>query len=177
MSVTKEAYIDFIVNKVIPAAIAKWPRDRASRTQRILIQQDNPNTHGLHDNPTWLAAKDSDARFKFSIKRQPPNSPDTNILDLGFFRSLQSLQWSLPPAQDIDGLVAQVNNAWSLYDPKKLNRIFLTHQMVCQCILETEDGDNDFPLPHVNKDQMEREGKLPTNLPVSARALSVIGTI
>lgn len=177
IAVTKDAYIDFIVNKVIPAAIAKWPRNRSLRTQRILIQQDNPNTHGLHNDAKWLDAKERDARFKFSIKNQPPNSPDTNILDLGFFRSLQSLQWSLPPAQDIDSLVAQVGNAWSLYDPKKLNRIFLSHQMVCQCILESEDGDNDFPLPHVNKDQMEREGRLPKSLPVSARALSVIGTL
>ena len=100
-----------------------------------------------------------------------------NVLDLVFFRSLQSLQWELPPARDIDGLIDQVNAAWTLYDPRKLNRIFLTHQMVCQCILESEDGSNDFQLPHVNKESMEREGKLPKSLPVSARALSVVGTI
>jgi len=66
------------------------------------------------------------------------------------------LQWELPPAWDIDGLIDQVNTAWTLYDPKKLYRIFLTHQLVCQCILETEDGSNDFQLPHVNKDQFLR---------------------
>ena len=60
IAVTKEAYIDFIVNKVIPAVITKWPRDRSSRTQRILIQQDNPNTHALHDEPVWLQAKEQD---------------------------------------------------------------------------------------------------------------------
>ena len=176
-SVTKQEYIKMIVEKVIPVAIAKWPRNRSTQEQTISIQQDNPNTHGLHDDPAWLEAKDRDGRFKFKIKHQPPNSPDTNVLDLGFFRSLQSLQWQQPPARDIDGLIAQVQAAWAQYDPRKLNRIFLTHQMVCNCILESEDGGNDFELPHINKDRMEREGNLPENLPVSARALSAFGRI
>jgi len=29
--------------------------------------------------------------------------------------------------------------------------------MVCQCILDTEDGSNDFQLPHVNKESMEKK--------------------
>ena len=84
---------------------------------------------------------------------------------------------AIAPARDIDGLIAQVQAAWAQYDPRKLNRIFLTHQMVCNCILESEDGGNDFELPHINKDRMEREGNLPENLPVSARALSAFGRI
>ena len=34
-SVTKQEYIKMIVEKVIPAAIAKWPRDRSTREQTI----------------------------------------------------------------------------------------------------------------------------------------------
>ena len=98
-------------------------------------------------------------------------------LTLAFSGPCNCCNGKCPPAWDIDCLIDQVNTAWTLYDPKKINRIFLTHQMVCQCILENEDGSNDFQLPHVNKKSMEREGKLPKSLPVSARALSVVGTI
>jgi hypothetical protein len=36
---------------------------------------------------------------------QPAQSPDTNILDLSFFRALQSAQWDHGFATEIDGLM------------------------------------------------------------------------
>ena len=176
-AVGRKEYMEMLVNEVIPAAIAKWPRQRGVWTQRILIQQDNPNTHALHNEELWLQKKDAHPRFKFEVKKQPANSPDTNILDLGFFRSLQTLQWSLSPARNIDELVTQVRTAWAAYDPHTLNKIFLSFQMVMNVLLEDGDGNNDYLLPHVGKDRLSREGELPASLICSERALSVFGIL
>lgn len=171
MNVTKAIYTDYILNKVISAIIAKWPHCQA-RTVNIGIRQDNPNTHIDPMDPQWIQAKDSHPKFKFYMKKQPPNSPDTNILDLGFFRSLQALQWQQPPATTIDGLIANVMAAWEQYDPVLLNKIFLTHQRVCNAILETEDGGNDFGIPHMGKEKLIKEGRLPISTTVSTQAMS-----
>ena len=176
-AVGRKEYMEMLVNEVIPAAIAKWPRQRGVWTQRILIQQDNPNTHALHNEELWLQKKDAHPRFKFEVKKQPANSPDTNILDLGFFRSLQTLQWSLPPARNIDELVTQVRTAWAAYDPHTLNKIFLSFQMVMNVLLEDGDGNNNYLLPHVGKDRLSRESELPVSLICSERALSVFGIL
>ena len=135
MNVTKAVYTDYIVNKVLPAAIAKWPRDRGTRAQSIGMQQDNPTTHMKGDDPLWVEATNRHKRFKFHLREQPANSPDTNILDLGFFRALQSAYFKLKAANNIDGLIANVQKAWEEYDPVRLYHIWLSHQAVCEQIL------------------------------------------
>ena len=70
------------------------------------------------------------------MKKQAANCADTNILDLGFFCALQSLQFKQPPAQNIDKLIANVNAAWEQYDPVSLNKIWLSYPAVTNCILE-----------------------------------------
>jgi hypothetical protein len=39
---------------------------------------------------------------------QPPNSPDCNMLDLAFFRAIQSIQYQIP-SKDMVELVENVN--------------------------------------------------------------------
>ena len=111
-SVTKQEYIKMIVEKVIPVAIAKWPRNRSTQEQTISIQQDNPNTHGLHDDPAWLGAKDRDERFKFKIKHQPPNPPDTNVLDLGFFARYNCCNGNSPQHAILMDLLPKCKGHW-----------------------------------------------------------------
>ncbi|ETV72993.1 hypothetical protein H257_12039 [Aphanomyces astaci] len=62
VSVTRETYKTMLVDKVIPATGAKWPR---GETKAVKIQQDNA---------------------------QPHVRPNLNDLDLGFFRAIQALQ-------------------------------------------------------------------------------------
>ena len=176
INVKREVYTQFMYDKVLPATIAKFPLDKADCTQTVYIQQDNPNTHINLNDPEWLRVSQQDPCFKFHFKKQPANSPDTNILDLGYFRALQSSQWKQPPARNIDELIAQVNTAWEQYDPFKLNKIWLSHQAVCNCILEDE-GHNNFQLPHIGKDKQERNAKLPIQLEVSECALTSFGTL
>ena len=90
---------DFMVNKVIPAIHERWPDEG----KIIYIQQDNAPSHvKSHDedllNAIALTGRD------IRILQQPPNSPDMNVLDLGFFRSLQSFTDQLNP-KTIDELI------------------------------------------------------------------------
>ena len=56
---------------------------------------------------------------------QPPNSPDMNILDLGYFNDIQSLQHQAAP-RNIDELVSAVHQSVDGLHWSKLNDIFLT---------------------------------------------------
>lgn len=168
--VTKALYTEYICEKAIPAAIAKWPRDRSRSVQHIGIQHDNPNTHFKPTDPQFLAVANAHHRFKFHIREQPANSPDTNILDLGFFRALQTAAWKLKRAKTMEGLIQSVQQAWEEYPPEKLNRIWLTHMAVCDEILK-HDGKNDFDVPHMGKDKLARGGDLPARFVASERAV------
>ncbi len=103
------------------------------------------------------------------MREQAANSPDTNINDLGFFASLSADYWQQTPATNIDELIANVNRAFEEYDPKKLNRIWLTHGSVMNQILET-NGDNNYNIAHLRKRQLERRGTLPRQIELSEAA-------
>jgi hypothetical protein len=88
-SVNKEVIRDFMIQKILPAIRAKWPREDVDKP--IFIQQDNARPHlSPHDKLFCDAAKQDG--FDIRLVCQPTNSPDLNILDLGFFNSLQSTQ-------------------------------------------------------------------------------------
>jgi len=76
--VTRKMYID----KVLPAIKEKWPREYAHET--IYIQQDNAPCHVPLDDEEFCRAT-CDGGFDIRLTFQPPNSPDLNVLDLGFF--------------------------------------------------------------------------------------------
>lgn len=60
--------------------------------------------------------------FDICLMRQPSNSPDLNILDLGFFNSIQSIRYKKCP-RTIDELITAVERSFHAYPPKILNRI------------------------------------------------------
>lgn len=101
---------------------------------------------------------------------QPARSPDLNHLDLSFFRALQSEQWKRGVAKDVDGLIEQVEGAFADFDPRKIEKGFLTIQTVCDKILKCH-GDNTYKIPHIGKDKiLRREGALPVQLEASEEA-------
>lgn len=93
---------------------------------------------------------------------QPANSPDMNILDLGYFRSIQSLQHQCAPSNMAE-LVKAVEESFAALSRDKLDYIFLSLQA---CMLEVlkEKGGNKYKLPHLGKAKLSREDKLPKNL-------------
>ena len=157
--VNRGVYRQFLIDCVIPAIKTKWPaRDRH---KTIYIQQDNAKPHVFPDDEAIVAAGQSDG-WDIRLRFQPPNSPDCNVLDLGYFRPIQSLQYE----QEIygtDDLIAAVTAAFATMSAKKLNHVFLSLQSVLECIMG-EFGDNGYKLPHTAKVKLERQGKLPLSI-------------
>eukprot|EP00977_Amphora_coffeiformis_P019993 scaffold7755_cov166-Amphora_coffeaeformis.AAC.3 len=86
-----------MIDKVLPAIYEKFPRRRTARgeSQMVYIQQDNPNTHFKHTDRQWVEACNSRCVITIGMREQPAQSPDTNVLDLGYFRALQMAAWKI----------------------------------------------------------------------------------
>jgi hypothetical protein len=88
--------------------------------------------------------------------------PDLNVLDLGFFNSIQSLQDRTTPRTE-EQLIAEVERAYWASSPEILNKTFLTLQYMMEHIMKHE-GKNDFRLGHIKKDALLRANDLPVSL-------------
>ncbi|XP_042022940.1 uncharacterized protein LOC121770239 [Salvia splendens] len=134
-SVNKEAMRECLLNQIIPTIKAKWP---ANANKEIYIQQDNAKPHLKSSDLQFEAIVSTDG-FKFHLVSQPANSPDTNVLDLGFFRAIQSLQDD-KLATNMDELLANVWRSFEELTPQTLNKVFLTLQSCLTKILEVHGG-------------------------------------
>ena len=85
-----------------------------------------------------MAAGTSEGR-NIRLLLQPPNSPDLNVLDLGFFRN--GLHQYLTPAKGIDDLVAAVQAAFDEKNDRKHHSFDVSRNLdlVVQC--EEEVGN------------------------------------
>ncbi|XP_074299525.1 uncharacterized protein LOC141630644 [Silene latifolia] len=149
---------DMLLNKVIPAIKSKWPE---SMSKNIIMKQDNARPHIKNDDLDFRMAATSNG-FNISLTQQPANSPDLNVLDLGFFRSIQSLQ-EKKRAQTVDKLVSNVLEAWDDEPAQCIDDVWLSLQ---ECMLEIMDrkGQNDYKVPHLKKNAQRLAGTLPRNL-------------
>lgn len=148
--------------QIIPSIKSKWPT-YASKT--IYIQQDNARPHISDSDVDFRAAASSDG-FDIRLVQQPPNSPDTNINDLGWFRAIQSLQHETS-SYNADQLVKAVVDSFKELSPVTLNNVFLSLQGCMVEILKVK-GQNRYKIPHMKKGSLIRQGLLPTNLEVDA---------
>ena len=162
-SVGRETIRLFLIEKVLPAIREKWP-DGNSKT--IYIQQDNARTH-LDPNDLEFCQAASQGGFDIRLTCQPANSPDLNILDLGFFNAIQSLHYKESP-KTIDELISAVERSFESFLPRQSNRIFCTLQ---QCMVEIlkAHGSSKYRIPHIRKTILEREGNLPRQLLCDAK--------
>ncbi|GMF24317.1 unnamed protein product [Phytophthora fragariaefolia] len=126
--------------------LAAEPAQDRGRT--ILIQQDNATPHVPPSGPEVVAAGTADGG-NIRLLFQPPNSPDLNVLDLGFFASIQSIQYR-QQTRGIENLIRAVTDAFEGTSITTLDNIFITLQCVMQCIM-TNAGGNRYPLPHMGK--------------------------
>jgi hypothetical protein len=103
-SVNKDVIRAFMIEKVLPAIRANWPPQDANKP--IFIQQDNASPHiALNDRMFCEAAKEHG--FDIRLVGQPANSPDFNVLNLGFFNTFQSIQYKT--SKTIEELVVAVD--------------------------------------------------------------------
>ena len=144
--------------KVFLAIRAKYPHDMKDV---IFIQQDNAKPHIDPNDPEFLEVASSDG-FNINISCQLPNSPDMNVLYLGFFRAIQSLQHLETPSK-VDDFVNAIEKAFHDLPSQSLNHVFLTLQ---QCMIEVIKyfGGNNYKLPHMVKEKLEKYGPLPLQL-------------
>jgi hypothetical protein len=88
-NMTQAVYRNLLENELIPAIMTKWP----SGSKTIRIQQDGAKAH-IRDDDEWfaesLAYLEETTGITAKLFTQPANSPDLNVLDLGFFRAIQS---------------------------------------------------------------------------------------
>ena len=89
-SIKMDVCREFLIEKVLPAIRAKWPQENSNKP--IYIQQDNAPSH-VAPNDKLFCQVAKEGGFDIRLILQPPNSPDLNILDLGFFSSIQSIQY------------------------------------------------------------------------------------
>jgi hypothetical protein len=162
LNVTADMYREFLLDKVLPAIDEKWPQ--CHRGMAIKIQQDNARPHITGQDAAFLA-RVAIMELNISLIQQPPNSPDLNVLDLGYFNAIQALQQQQRQTS-IYGLVDAVSISFANLHQTTLNKVFLTLQKVMELII-LHDGDNHFKLPHLKKDALLRQGILPVSLPVT----------
>ena len=159
--VTKGVYRELLISKLLPAIVEKWPwTDRLSR--KIWIQQDGAKSHIYTDNQEFREAI-QDQELNAGLYTQAANSPDVNLLDLGFFRAIQSFNDTAPKNEE--ELIQSVQDAYTNYPRKRLNRTWLTLQSVFNQIILC-NGDNDYDIEHLSKEKLERAGQLPNVLDV-----------
>jgi hypothetical protein len=181
VNVKKDNYLRMIVDNVLPAIWQRWPTTstgssstRVNSSRVLHLQHDNAPVHFTHENAEWKAASTMDG-WKIGLKNQCPNSPDTNICDLGFFRTLQTEQWKLPCAKNVDELIDRVHQAFHSLAPESIDANFLTLQRCLDEIIQCH-GSNDYKIPHLGKQKLRviGGGKLPESLHVSDTAKKVI---
>jgi hypothetical protein len=167
VNVTADRYREYLIEKVVPAIKARWP----DRERDITIQQDGASSHIQQRDPAFQAVATA-GNWNIKLLTQPAQSPDTNLLDLSFFRALQSSQWDHGFAYEINGLIAQVTEAYRDFPPRQIDFGFLTLQCCLEQIL-ISNGDNKYKVPHMGKERLLRDGILPLRIRASATALSV----
>ncbi|KAG2253327.1 hypothetical protein Bca52824_083463 [Brassica carinata] len=135
-SVKREDIRACLIEKVIPVIHERWPVEDRGKT--IFIQKDNARTHVQCGDKEFKEAACKNG-FDIRLMCQPANSPDLNILDLGYFSAIQSLQH------------------------ETFNYIFLTLQSCMKDIMKT-GGDNKYKIPHMKKATLDRENRLPLQI-------------
>ena len=166
-SVTREVYRNLLLEKVVPSIVEKWPRSEWTNPAVIIrIQQDGPQAHIKPDDVAFNARLQTmGLANKLILYTQPPNSPDLNINDLGFFRALESQYNNYSPRNAAD-IIAHVEEVYRRYPMHKINRIYISLMGVMNQIIDT-NGDNNFDPPHYKKEQLERQNGLPITLEVT----------
>ncbi|KAF0767358.1 hypothetical protein AaE_002856, partial [Aphanomyces astaci] len=139
-----KVYKKAIIDKVIPAILERFPPRTLARG--VVIQQDNASPHRCVTTEV-LAQRGLE---KIRVENQPPNSPDFNVLDLGFFNSIQSLQHQ-KSTRSIEELIGAVEAAFYELPMDTLSKTFITLQKVMQTSIEML-GSNNYKLPHMRKD-------------------------
>lgn len=155
-----------LIEKVIPAIHQRFPRSN----KVVYVQQDNAKPHCSFNDKDVVTAGCKNG-WTIQLVNQPANSPDFNVLDLGFFNAIQSLQHQSAP-ETIDELIQAVEESFQKLEKEKLDNVFITMQKCFESAMMV-GGGNDYKIPHIKKTALRREGKLQAPLRCSPEAINV----
>ncbi|XP_057540701.1 uncharacterized protein LOC130818554 [Amaranthus tricolor] len=158
--VTRDVIRDKLINEVLQAIRLKW---LANGVKDIWIQQDNIKPHILTNDQALNEEANKD-EVNIRLVCQPASSPDMNILDLGLFSALQSIQFK-SFQKDLKDLIKAVNDAYDTFKPKLLNYTWIQYQLCMLEVLKARGGNN-YKNPHIGKQRLDRLGMLPRQLEV-----------
>lgn len=145
LTVNREIYRSFLTEKVYPAIRSKLP---VTHKSNVVVQQDNARPH-VNVNDREVSAKGREGDWNINLTSQPANSPDFNVLDLGYFNSIQSISQK-NEYENLQDLVDAVTQSFDELSKDTLNASFLSLQKVFESSLMV-DGGNSYRMPHMGK--------------------------
>ena len=159
--------MDVLINKLLPTICEKFPRD----TKSILIQMDNAPSHIDGTEREWIEAVQKTG-LPIEISRQPACSPDLNVLDLGYFNSIQSLQHKTR-SYTIQQIIYNVIKSFQDLEVTTLSNILVTWKIIMLKIIQ-EEGDNTYKIPHKRRYLLEKSGIVTTTVVVNNSIMDLI---
>ncbi|XP_021757861.1 uncharacterized protein LOC110722875 [Chenopodium quinoa] len=159
-NVNKDDIREMLMEHIIPAIHQQWPE---SVPKNVKIQWDNARPHQIPKDEECIATCHANG-LNIEMVYQPAQSPDLNVLNLGLFKAIQSLQYQSFPTT-LDDLIKEVINAYNAFEAKANKYIWLTLQSVMIKVLEKQGGNN-FSPPHMKKKKIDKLGVLPKHLHV-----------
>lgn len=164
LSCKRPVYTKFICEKVLTAIRRKF--QVVDRNKVIFLQQDNASAHigVIQEDPIFRAARARNG-LNIEIKLQVAQSPDTNVLDLGYFQAIEAIQQK-KRSRTVEELIDNVQESFKALHRKTLEKVFLSHQAVCAQII-LHDGSNEYRMPHVHKETLRENGLLPLSIPLT----------
>jgi len=137
----------------------KWPTTIA----RTNVQQDGAKAHPKPTDEDFNNELEAlGLEGKIGLCTQPAQSPDLNIINLGFFDSLQSRHHCATPKNELE-LIATAEAAFEEHSMLTLKKLWIALQSAMNEMIKCA-GHDQFKIPHMNKDKLEREGRLPMRL-------------
>jgi hypothetical protein len=173
--VTAEYYREWMRRYLLPSLI-QGARERAggcagARKEKFVLQHDGAKVHTGKGNtahwPELLRELAPDLAIEVVV--QPPQSPDLNVLDMGFFNSLQTLA-DEADKDTLAELLEEVEDCFWSYDPTTLEKVYNTQYDVFNGIL-SDFGGNGYKLQDVRGYKRDAQGLIKPRQSVNVLAL------
>ena len=95
------------------------------------------------------------SNLPIKLEKQPPQSPDLNVLDLGYFTSIQGQQHK-KDFQGVKDLLETVIESFEQLEFSKLTSVWMALKLLMLAILRV-GGDNTYNLFHINKQKLKEK--------------------
>jgi transposase len=144
-------FVDMVKTLLIPAILEK-----CSFASKIVVQVDSAGGHRILSSLGLLNEAGRNCMIPIEFKTQPCRSPDTNVLDLGTWKSMQSrvveVKYDKSAEEDMNQrIINAVQDMWATYPSEKLTDIFHTLKAVLTAI-KSANGGNSFKQPRKIKE-------------------------